>query len=108
MNEEIKIPDLSLSNDKIIKLIKSNKSFSIIRLGSIESYYSAEWTKSNGMHLGTSKYLNLLIRNAGIYLGNNPDYDKLKIYCKKYHGAIKTSDLMAIFPKGKNYFGLFT
>ena len=107
MSEEIKIPDLSLSNDKVIKLIKSKKPFSIIRLGACESYYSAEWTKSNGMHLGTNKYLIFLIRNAGIYLGDRPDYDKLKIYCKKYHDAIKTSDLMAIFPKEKNYFGLY-
>ena len=118
MNEEIKIPDLSLSNNKVIKLIKSNKPFSIARLGAIESYYSTQWTKSNGKHLGTRHFLRPLVRNAGIYLGikktgmyNNeisPDYDKLKIYCKKYHDAIKTCDLMAIFPKGKNYFGLYS
>ena len=116
MSEKIKIPNLSLSNDEIVKLIKSNKPFSIIRPGSgPELYYTAEWIKSNGANLGTHRYLIFLIRNAGIYLGvkqpynkPNTDYDKLKIWCKINNNAIKTCDLMAVFPKGKNYFGFFT
>ena len=42
-NKTLSLPSLSVSNDKIIELIKSDKPFYISRLGGVETYYAFTW-----------------------------------------------------------------
>ena len=84
------IIDIKESNKKIIDLIKSKETFSISRLGDIESLLTIEYVITNNINKNLSLY------NAGIYTKNN-DEDKIKLWCKKYHECIVKSNYLASF-----------
>ena len=86
---------LKESNDVIIDLIRSEKPFSVTRLGYNESVFSIYFDKQ----IKENMLLKLLKANdmcAGIY------YDSLEVvnaYAIEYNKALENSDRLAIFPE---------
>ena len=92
----MKIINLFDSNKKIIELINSKKSFSIVRLGSLEIFLTYDYLTKNIIN---RRYLHpefLTLYNAGIYT-KNKDLEKMKLFCKYYNLAIKNADILASF-----------
>jgi len=80
------------SNNYIIKSIKDNKSFSIVRLGiGAETYITYEYLINKKIN---HNHLYALSNNAGIYTN---DVKLIIEYCKCYDRSIKHSDALACF-----------
>ena len=99
-NKTLSLPSLSISNDKIIELIKSDKPFYISRLGGVETYYAFTWDIFNKTSFDNGGFIHQLQNNAGIYYPINNKNDLLKFmvrYAEQYGEAIQKSDILACF-----------
>ena len=93
-NKTLSLPSLSISNDKIIELIKSDKPFYISRLGGVETYYAFTWDIFNKTSFDNGGFIHQLQNNAGIYFPINNKNDLLKFmvrYAEQYGEAIQKS-----------------
>ena len=96
------MPSLSVSNDKIIELIKSDKPFYISRLGGVETYYAFTWDIFNKTSFDNGGFIHQLQNNAGIYFPINNKNDLLKFmvkYAEQYGEAIQKSDIFVLTSK---------
>ena len=89
----LRILDLSDSNTKIKELIEQDKPFSIVRLGSAESYISRDYLINNKIN---KHYLKDSINLNGIY-SKKKDINKFILFCDYHNNSIKNSDILASF-----------
>lgn len=92
--EKFDIPNLDVSNQKIIYLIKSDKNFIISRLGNMESTTGIDFIKNKPFK---SKNLDELSNNAGIYNKHKDDIYPINKWCEKYNDCLKNSKYLACF-----------
>ena len=100
LNKTLSLPSLSVSNDKIIKLIESNRPFYVSRLGGVETYYAFTWDIFNKTSFDNGGFIHQLQNNAGIYFPINNKNNLLKFmvtYAEKYGDAIQKSDILTCF-----------
>ena len=100
LNKTLSLPSLSVSNDKIIKLIESNRPFYVSRQGGVETYYAFTWDIFNKTSFDNGGFIHQLQNNAGIYFPINNKNNLLKFmvtYAEKYGDAIQKSDILTCF-----------
>ena len=85
---------LKESNDKIIKLIESDKPFYITRLGYAISIFSVYYDKKVNINK-LQGIMQTMSSHDGIYYNSN---EIAILYAKKYNESIENSDALAIFP----------
>lgn len=89
--------NLIKSNDEIIKLIKLNKPFSVIRLGiGGETYITYEYNLTNNINEKFLHPIHKTLYNAGIY-SNNKNIKVIELFIKFYEKSIMNSDILACF-----------
>lgn len=93
----LNIKNIQESNNAIIRLIEQEKAFSIVRLGSNETFITFDYIKTGQINLQYLHPKNYSLYNAGIYT-KNKDLSKIRLYLLFYKSAIEKADCIASFP----------